>query len=151
MLCLPPSSPQWWPCASLREQGRALVTAQHGRTWKFKYLWNPSMGCRGNGLRKQWIMLRGLRGKQGTLKVTVQTCPEGTAQILIRIHGRLWPCGARSEGEYSKPGIFRAYNFSSEAKGTSANLELRVPYSSLSLCIARAGCTRSHWASLIRI
>lgn len=68
----------------------------------------------------------------------MQTCPEGTALVLIRIHGRLWPCGARSEGEYNKPGIFRAYNFSSEAKGTSANLELRVPYLSLSLCVARS-------------
>lgn len=51
------------------------------------------------------------------LKVNVQTCPEGTAQTLIRIHGRLWPCEARSVQEYNKTGISRAYNFFSAAKG----------------------------------
>lgn len=63
------------------------------------------------------------------LKVSVQTCLEGTAQTLIHIHGTLWPCEARSVDEYNKTGIFRAYRFFSEAKGTrewcqiSTNLE----------------------------
>lgn len=59
----------------------------------------------------------------------MQTCPEGTAPALILIHGRLWPCEVRSVEEYNETGIFRAYNFFLEAKGTeewcriSTNLE----------------------------
>lgn len=59
----------------------------------------------------------------------MHACPEGAAQTLIRIHGRLWPCAAGSVDGYNKTGIFRAYNFCSEAKGTrgwcgiSANME----------------------------
>lgn len=52
------------------------------------------------------------------LKVNAQTCPEGAAQALIRIHGRLWPCEARVVEEHNKTGIFRAHNFSSEGKST---------------------------------
>lgn len=40
----------------------------------------------------------------------------GDGRALIHIHGRQWPCGARSEGEYNKGTIFSACNFFAEAK-----------------------------------
>lgn len=44
-------------------------------------------------------------------------CPEGTAEALILMHERLWPCRARSV-EYNKMTIVNACNFFSGAKDT---------------------------------
>lgn len=57
-----------------------------------------------------------LEGSEGNRVAEGQRveCPEGTAEALILMHGRLWPCGVRSV-EYNKMTIVNACNFFSGA------------------------------------
>lgn len=143
MLCLPPSSRRRWPCTIHKTaQTEPWPSPQHVRAWKLKPFWNPSMGWRGNGPRKQWIMLRGLGGKSGTLKVSVESVQRGQPRLSFScMAGCVWPCGVRSV-EHNKTTIVNACDFFSGAKDTkerykiSTSLKLDDPCPGVFLQIA---------------
>lgn len=109
------------------------------------------MGWRGNGPRKQWIMLRGLRGRQGTLKVSIAALACWDSQALILIHGRLWPCEADQQKSTIKrrfpeqivsSQMHKAPESGPESLGES---EMALCFSSLSPWGARSRMDRYFW------
>lgn len=54
-------------------------------------------------------------------------CPEGTAEVLILMHGRLWLCGVRSV-EYNKMTLSNACNFFSGAKDIEERYKISTSF-----------------------